>query len=409
MVSAYTSCFSQRGECNGGKKPKVIVAAHLPPSVGGPAALLGDILSSSLSRDFNLIPFNIGRPPKPNIRNNFGYQAVLNAGIKRTLIAIWLTLQHLVQFPLALLRERPGIVHIHSAPYWVFWETAFYLVACRVAGVPCALQMHFSFRYFYNDSARILQKVMIWALRLTSVFVVVCKDDMEFLGELGAEDIPTFYLPNCIDVKTIQARIRENSFASEEKTSLEILFLGGSDTVRKGLPELLSTIPDLVQRFSELHFRLVAVPKDFVSDLVPGIYRDRCIVESWISGNAKLERLGRADIFVLPTHAEGMPIAILEAMAAGLPIVASRVAGIPDMIRDGQEGFLVSSGDVPALVQALSTLLQSQNMRVEMGKKAAERAAKEYDLSVGVSNFRNLYNLMTKKMEPCCSEDNGTS
>lgn len=404
MIRTYTKSSPQRSACNGRKRPKVIIAAHLPPSVGGPAALLSDILSSSLSRDFELIPFNIGRPPKPHVRNNFGYRSILNAGIRRTLIAIWITLHHLLQFPLVLFREHPDIVHIHTAPYWVFWETTLYLLACRLAGVRCALQMHFSFRYFYDNSPRILRNLMLSVLRLSSLFVVICRDDIEFLREIGAEDIPTFYLPNCVDVGRIQA-ITENSAAVEEKTFPEILFLGGSDTVRKGLPELLLTIPFLVERFPELRFRLVAVPKGFVSELVPSIYRDRCVVESWISGEAKFERLARADIFVLPTHAEGMPIAILEAMAAGTPVVASRVAGIPDMIRDGEEGVLVSSGDVSALAKALSTLLESQNMRVEMGKRAAKRASKQYDLSVGVSNFRNLYNLMTNKMKSHCQQN----
>lgn len=408
MISADKRFSLRRSESSGKRQPKVIIAAHLPPSVGGPAALLHDILSSSLSRDFKLIPFNIGRPPKPHVHNNFGYQAVLNAGIRRTLIAIWLTLKHLAQFPLVLLWERPDIVHIHSTPYWVFWETVFYLVASRLAAVPCVFQIHFSFRYFFDDSTKIFQKLILSVLRLASVFVVICRDDLAFLGQIGAQDIPTFYLPNCVDVARIQGGTRVKSLDFEEKKSLEILFFGGSDTVRKGLPELLSTVPCLVQRFPELHFRLVAVPKHFVSDLVPNIYLDRCIVENWISGDEKFERLARADIFVLPTHAEGMPIAILEAMAAGLPIVSSKIAGIPDMVTDGQQGFLVSSGNVPALAKALSILLESETIRVEMGKKAAERAAREYDLSVGVSNFRKLYNLITKKTELRCPETDRT-
>jgi glycosyltransferase involved in cell wall biosynthesis len=300
-----------------------------------------------------------------------------------------------------LLRERPDVVHIHTAPYWVFWETIFYVLACKLAKISCALQMHFSFRYFYNDSAFLLRKLMIWGIRLTSFFVLICKDDIKCLKDVGAEDIATFYLPNCVDVRKIRTGVREN-FSDAEKNILEILFFGGSDTIRKGLPELLSTIPYLSKRFSNVYFRLVAVSESSVKETVPEIYQNRCIVEGWISGHAKYECLACADIFALPTHAEGMPISILEAMAAGLPIVASNVAGIPDTIRNGQEGILVPSGDVLALAEALRILLISKSLRVKMGMNALKRVAKEFDLAVGISNFRDLYNLTIIKKNLNC-------
>jgi glycosyltransferase involved in cell wall biosynthesis len=229
-------------------------------------------------------------------------------------------------------------------------------------------------------------------LGLASVFVVICKDDVECLKSIGGAIIPTFYLPNCVDVKKFQSSIAELPRTKIKNGSLEVLFLGGSDAVRKGLPELLLTLPALAARFPELRFRLVAVPADFVESLVPKVYRDRYIVEGWVSGQAKFERLAKAAIFVLPTHAEGMPIAILEAMASSLPVVASRVAGIPDMIRNGQEGLLVPCGDIPALTEAISKLIDSRDLRREMGSRAFERVSSEYDLPIGTEGFRGLYN-----------------
>ena len=138
---------------------------------------------------------------------------------------------------------------------------------------------------------------------------------------------------------------------------MEILFLGGSDSIRKGLRELLLTIPSVAKDIPNVRYRLVAVPKSLVLELVPDIYRKMCIVEGWISGRQKYERFARADIFALPTHAEGMPIAILEAMAGAIPVVASSVAGIPDMITNGKEGLLIPCGDVEALTESINTLL----------------------------------------------------
>lgn len=382
---------SQKNKHQKEEQPKVVIAAHLPPSVGGPASLLINIFSSTLGNDFKIIPFNIGRPPKVGVRNNFGYNIIFNAGIRRGFVAIWLTLRHIFEFPILLSKEQPTLAHIHTVPFWVFWETACYVLMCRLFRVPCALQMHFSFRFFYNRSSWLLRRLMLRILQLTCVFVVICKDDIAFLKELGAKEINTTYLPNFVDVNKIQADIKKTLCLKPHKESLEILFLGGSDTTRKGLPDLLFAIPSLADRFPHLHFRLVAVPPDLVSELVPEVYQNRCIVEGWISGHEKYERFGRADIFVLPTHAEGMPIAILEAMAGAIPVVASNIAGIPDMIRDGQEGFLIPSGNVPALVNAINKLLESKDLRSKLGNRAAARVIQKYDLHTGIENFKRLY------------------
>jgi glycosyltransferase involved in cell wall biosynthesis len=233
--------------------------------------------------------------------------------------------------------------------------------------------------------------LILSVLRRVSVFVVICRDDQRFLNDLGATKIASTYLPNCIDVQGVRWNSGETPRARVHDKGLEILFLGGCDTVRKGLPELLKAIPTIVQRFPEARFRLVAVPPDLVESILPNDHLGRCITEAWVSGRDKTERLAGADIFVLPSHGEGMPIAILEAMAASLPIVATDVAGIPDMIRHEQEGLLIPPGDVPALAAAINRLLGSSELRKALGDRAAERVTKEFDLPRGVENWGLLY------------------
>jgi glycosyltransferase involved in cell wall biosynthesis len=374
-----------------GKRPRVLVLGHLPPSQGGPATYLSAILASSLGDRFDFRPYTIGRPPKPAVHNNFGYSVLWNAGVRRMFLAIAITLRHLVLFPLELLRFSPAIVHIHTAPYWVYWETAIYVAVCRIFGIPCALQLHYSFELFYSSCSPILRRLVLWVLRLTTVFVVICTKDQQFLKEIGATRIATTYLPNCVDVQGLQLSSGRTLRARSRGTDLEVIFLGGSDTKRKGLPELLKAIPTIAQRFPDARFRLVAVPPDLVESILPSEHLGRCIIEGWVTGRDKLERLARADLFVLPTHGEGMPIAILEAMAAGLPIVATGVAGIPDMVRHEQEGLLIPPGDVSALAAAITRLLDSPDLREAMGRRGAERVVSEYDLPRGVENWDRLY------------------
>jgi glycosyltransferase involved in cell wall biosynthesis len=86
------------------------------------------------------------------------------------------------------------------------------------------------------------------------------------------------------------------------------------------------------------------------------------------------QRLANADAFVLPSHVENSSNSLLEAMAVGVPCVASRVGGLPSMLRDGTEGLLFRRGDVDALVQRLDRLLADSDLASRLGRAAAERA-----------------------------------
>jgi len=93
------------------------------------------------------------------------------------------------------------------------------------------------------------------------------------------------------------------------------------------------------------------------------------------------ERFRSADVFVLPSLAEGQPMVILEAMASGLPVVATRVGAVPDMVRDHIDGILVEPGEVAALAAALEELIGSPDLRKRMGASARARAEERFDVA----------------------------
>lgn len=86
-----------------------------------------------------------------------------------------------------------------------------------------------------------------------------------------------------------------------------------------------------------------------------------------------------ADAFVLPSRSEGTPVVVLEAMACGLPVVATRVGGIPDLIRDWVNGFCVEAGDAAALTDRLHTLLSDRKTARQMGSRARDEVVAAYD------------------------------
>jgi glycosyltransferase involved in cell wall biosynthesis len=144
-------------------------------------------------------------------------------------------------------------------------------------------------------------------------------------------------------------------------------------------------------------------PKDFVGLVralkrVDAPYRaaiigdgpDRGLVEAEIGGDERIELLGErsdvpgqlasSDVFVLASNSEGMPMSVLEAMAAGLPVVASAVGGVPELVAEAETGFLVPPRDVDALAAALQRVLADPELRRSLGAAAHARASERFDV-----------------------------
>lgn len=98
-----------------------------------------------------------------------------------------------------------------------------------------------------------------------------------------------------------------------------------------------------------------------------------------------------ADLFVMPSLWEGLPLAVLEAMLAATPVVASRISGIPEAIRDGEEGVLVPPGDVIALRQALGRVMADADLRCRLGKAGEARGFRDFTIHRMAEDYERLY------------------
>jgi L-malate glycosyltransferase len=114
---------------------------------------------------------------------------------------------------------------------------------------------------------------------------------------------------------------------------------------------------------------------------------------TWIPAQRDVAKWMRAiDIFVLPSRSESFPNGLLEAMACGCCPVGSEVGGVPELVENEKSGLLFASGDVGALSERLALLLTNDRLRADFGRKAAERAAKQFPLERFVSSTADLYN-----------------
>ena len=118
---------------------------------------------------------------------------------------------------------------------------------------------------------------------------------------------------------------------------------------------------------------------------------DRVRIHGWIEPRHRDELLARATVFVLPSHAEGLPMSLLEAMAAGCPVVATAVGGIPDLVSHGVNGLLVEPGDAQALADAVGRVLADPKLARSLGRAARATVAARFTPGSSLERLGQIY------------------
>lgn len=222
------------------------------------------------------------------------------------------------------------------------------------------------------------------------------------LNERLAEELPLKnieVIPNGVDVTEYTP---ENTDIVDLKSEFGIetpfvLFVG-TITPRKGPGILLDAIETLeehgtVDEFSFVFAGNQEIEKEFAAEL--GERAENLATEIHFPGFVSLEELkalyASCGIFVLPSHEEGMPMVITEAMASNSPIVATNVSGIPEQVQHGVNGFLIPSGDPDSLTEKLGRLLRNEKLRTEMADKSRKIATAEFSWESISDQYISMY------------------
>jgi len=173
---------------------------------------------------------------------------------------------------------------------------------------------------------------------------------------------------------------------------VRLLFVGG-DFVRKGGLDLLAALPRLDGR----------VKADIVTGSDVGTVPANCRVHRGLSPQSEelIELYRQADIFVLPARGDCFPQAVAEALASGLPVIAFRVGAIPEMVRDGENGYLVPPASPRNLAQAIQAQVDHPVLRAVMGRNSRQLAEQEHDAN---RNNRFIFRLMARLAEASSRE-----
>jgi glycosyltransferase involved in cell wall biosynthesis len=205
-------------------------------------------------------------------------------------------------------------------------------------------------------------------------------------------------IPNGVDVDYFQPR-------PEMRSSQPTIIFAGRLVDQKDPLNLLKGFRMVTEKLPEA--RLIVLGNGHLQDAMQAFIRSNGLQSrvSLLPGICDIRsHLRRAWVFALPSRYEGLPNAVLEAMAVGLPVVATSVGGVPEILRDGQTGLLVEPEDPVGLARALTGLLQNQSRREAMGEKARKTAARVHSLDKMVSEAERLIAGAVNQNEPACGK-----
>lgn len=286
------------------------------------------------------------------------------------------------------------LLHVHSASRGSFWRKSVFCAMARTFQVPYIFHLHSGeFPVFAREECGPLARRWIrHTLRSAHSVVALTESWRDALTEL-APSASVIVLGNPV--------VLPASLSERRAVPAHILFLGRLRE-KKGVFDLVRAVPAVLMKHPDARFTLAGD-----GDL-EGVARQVLVLgvtgsvsmPGWVDGEAKEALLSSADVLVLPSYYEGLPVCILEAMAIGIPVVSTAVGGIPDVLDGGTCGTLVPPGDVKALSLALIEALSRSEAAERRRRRALARARDVYAVPVILAQLGDLYRNTIQSVEP---------
>lgn len=283
--------------------------------------------------------------------------------------------------------RRAGLRHIHAHFANVASDIA--LLAAEIGGPrwSWSFTMHGPTEFYDVSWFRLGKKVELAAF-------VVCISDFarsQLMGLVHALHWPKLRVVHCgVDADALQPRAASNG---GPEAPIRILCVGRLVSL-KGQLVLLEAVAALIANGQELRLELVGdgPMRSQLERTARELGIEGCVEIAGSLGHpVVLERMRRADVFCLPSFAEGVPVVLMEAMALGVPVVTTRVMGIPELVEDGVSGLLVAPGSRDELVAALRRVIDHESLRLSLGSGARQRVEDEYGLSSSAARLRMIF------------------
>jgi colanic acid/amylovoran biosynthesis glycosyltransferase len=271
------------------------------------------------------------------------------------------------------------LIHAHSATH----PTLMAYIVCSLTGIPYSFTAHSSDIYFN-------QTMLGEKIEHASFVATISEYNRAFLKSIHP-NIPTDKI-KVIHCGIDPAKFQKNHVERSSK-SLTIICVGRLEKV-KGQKYLIETCAQLKERNIDFRCYLVG-DGELQSQIQRQINQldlaDFVKILGFQPHHKVVDLLRQADILVLPSISEGIPVAIMEAMASGIPVVATSVTGVPELVEDSVTGLLVPSRNSSALTDAILRLYKSPELRLQMGESGRQKVFKDFNLQRSAVMLQNSF------------------
>jgi glycosyltransferase involved in cell wall biosynthesis len=288
---------------------------------------------------------------------------------------------------------RADIVHAHSHIFLTSNQVA---VAKKLNGLPFLLHLHGGIDCFpppNNSSLRIkfhlknkLYDPIIgkWTIQAADAVASVSKKEIIRIKQIWGLDNKAFYwIPNAIDPNKFNLEFTHNH--------LNVTFIGRLE-VWKGIQIFLEAAKLIIKERDDIHFIIVGDGslRSHVN-AVSSTLKGKMTVLGQVPHTAIPKILADSSVLVLPSYVEGVPTVCLEALASKVPVVASNIGGIPEVVQNGKTGYLFSPGEVSLCADRILKLIINERLRKKMGKQGRSLIEKFYTWQRVVDKVEKVY------------------
>lgn len=276
------------------------------------------------------------------------------------------------------------IVHVHMASRNSYNRKTIILKIAHFYGKKTIIHLHGGgFVEFYKTECNYKKQKKISKTFYAANTVIVLSDEWKKLihDVIGNDNITILH--NAVSIP---------NYEREDFSNANILFLGRL-VEEKGIDELIDIIPDISREFPWMTLIICGSGNE-------GKYKRLCqareienkvVFKGWVTGEEKEAILKEANVFVLPSFHEGLPVSMLEAMSFGLVPVVSDVGGIPSVIQNNVNGIIVKPGNKEELKEALSCLLDNNDLKRRLAQNAYNEVRENYNIQNNIILLLRLY------------------
>ncbi|NJM97827.1 MAG: glycosyltransferase family 4 protein [Phormidesmis sp. RL_2_1] len=286
-----------------------------------------------------------------------------------------------------LIQNDIDLVHLHVSEKGSVLRKILLLWLIKAFRKPVLMHTHgCEFHTFHESLPKWLQQGVNASLQRADGFIVLSQSWQDYyLTHCDLDPSRVIVLPNPVE---IPADIPHR----DDSPRIQFVFLGRVGQ-RKGAFDLIKAWAQLPTECLNKSQMILAGDGelDYAQNLIEKLNLAASVkLAGWINGLQRNQLLQASNVFILPSYNEGLPMAMLEAMAWGLPVISTPVGGIPEMVDPQKTGYLVNPGDIQGLTKAMRTLIEDASLRAAMGHSARERV-KPLDVKVYHDKLRAIY------------------